>query len=317
MLIDIECKICGNKKNNTYLEVIEMMLQLNDNFKYLNCYKCGCLSLMDIPKDMSKYYPSNYYSYNHKESNNEKFKKIKNLIRKRAMKGRLGSKNIIDLTISKVKNISYSWLKKDLMRLNSKILDVGCGNGFLIKDMQNFGFTNLIGIDPYIIEPIKIDNIKIYKSDIYSLRDDNYDFIMYHHSFEHILDPHKELQTIYNKLNNNGILLIRIPLCDSYAFRKYKQNWVQLDAPRHFFIHTRRSMYELSKKNNFMIESIIYDSTGFQFTGSECYLSRLSIDKSSQIFTKKQLKFFNEKSKELNLLHDGDSACFYLKKVLV
>lgn len=316
MSINIDCKICGNKENNKYLASTEMMLKMGGDFTYLHCSKCGCLSLLNIPVDMSNYYPSNYYSFTHQQKGNEKLKKIKNFIRKSPMKGRLGSGSTFDFITSKIKHISYTWLKRDLITLDSEILDVGCGNGFLIRDMKNFGFTDLTGIDPYRSDNIENNDLNIYVLGIESLQQRDYDLIMYHHSFEHIEDQHRELESIRSKLSVQGTLLIRIPVSDSYAFRKYKQNWVQLDAPRHIFLHTTKSMFELARKHGFVIDEVRYDSNIFQFTGSECYIRVLPMGEYHKVLTKKQLKEFTKKAKELNVINDGDSACFYLKKVL-
>src|SRR2546428_4329197 len=57
-----ECKICGNQADNRRHVAREMMFGLRDQFAYLECAKCGCLQLLDVPSDMSKYYPADYYS---------------------------------------------------------------------------------------------------------------------------------------------------------------------------------------------------------------------------------------------------------------
>jgi SAM-dependent methyltransferase len=41
---------------------------------------------------------------------------------------------------------------------DSRILDVGCGNGFLLYDLMQAGFTALRGVDPYIEKSIEYEN---------------------------------------------------------------------------------------------------------------------------------------------------------------
>jgi len=36
---------------------------LRDEFRYLECGACRCVQLVDVPADLSKYYPPNYYSF--------------------------------------------------------------------------------------------------------------------------------------------------------------------------------------------------------------------------------------------------------------
>ena len=317
MPTNIECKICGNGENNNYLTATEMMFRMGDGFTYLNCSKCGCLSLLTLAKDVSIYHQSKYFSLAYRQKGEEKLKKLKNIIRRSAMKRKLGGNNILDIICSKIKKSSYSWVKKGLARLDSKILTVGCNSGPIAEDMKNYGFTDLTVSDPCSSGTIESDNYKKYKSDIDSLQQGDFDLIMYHHSFEQIADPHEELQSIYQKLTNEGTLLIRTSVCDSYAFRKYKQEWVHLNAPRNAFLHTTKSIQELAEKNGFYIDDIIYDSSIVQFTVSECYRRGLPICASNKIFGKEQLDEFARKTKELNLINDGDSTCFYLKKKIV
>lgn len=56
------CNICGNDKGNRQHEAREMAFGLRDKFTYLECGSCGCLQLLNIPADMSRYYPGDYYS---------------------------------------------------------------------------------------------------------------------------------------------------------------------------------------------------------------------------------------------------------------
>ncbi|WP_321906125.1 methyltransferase domain-containing protein [Paraburkholderia tropica] len=77
---------------------------------------------------------------------------------------------------------------------------------------------------------------------------ERYDFIMVHHSFEHMAEPKDVLGSLHRILQPTGQLILRIPLVDSHAWRNYGVHWVQLDAPRHFFLHTVRSVQLLCDK---------------------------------------------------------------------
>src|SRR6185295_7824147 len=72
--------------------------------------------------------------------------------------------------------------------------------------------------------------------------DGEYDFVMLHHSFEHIPDSAAALAALGRRLAPGGTLLIRIPVADSFARQHYGINWLNWDAPRHLYLHTRRSM---------------------------------------------------------------------------
>ena len=118
------------------------------------------------------------------------------------------------------------------------------------------------------------------------------------------------------------LLLIRIPLVSSYAWDKYQENWVDLDAPRHFYLHSEKSFKLLAKDTGYEVEKLVYDSTAFQFCGSEQYLKNISLmdpksygnDPENSIFTPDEIQEYAQKAMELNLRNKGDQACFFLRK---
>ncbi|MDR3220207.1 MAG: class I SAM-dependent methyltransferase [Dysgonamonadaceae bacterium] len=262
---------------------------------------------------MDRYYPDNYYSFSlllpKKWFFYPYFMKVKNFLLKNLVKYRLENKNNFIGFLASKRYHRYYYLNEKMCHINSKILDVGCGAGQLLLDMKKHGFKNLKGIDPYISSDITYDSgVKIEKKYINELNE-TFDFIMLHHSFEHMDNPESVMKEIYRLLNPNAYALIRIPVARSYAYKKYGAYWVQLDAPRHFFIHSTASMQYLAKKAGLELESIVYDSTSFQFIGSEQYLKGENIS-----FKKKEIKYFSKKAKQLNAISQGDQACFYLKK---
>lgn len=99
-------------------------------------------------------------------------------------------------------------------------------------------------------------------------------------------------------------------------------HWVQLDAPRHYFLHSIESMRILSNKAGFELCEIIYDSTAFQFLGSEQYLKDIplkddrsyGINPHNSIFTDEDIISFTNRADELNCANEGDQATFYLRR---
>jgi predicted SAM-dependent methyltransferase len=138
---------------------------------------------------------------------------------------------------------------------------------------------------------------------------------MLHHSFEHVDNPHAVLKHLNKLLCLEGELLIRIPVVDSFAWRKYGINWFQLDAPRHFFLHTIKSMALLAKDCGFVLKQVDYDSDQMQFLNSEKYCRDIALHTNMKnplphTFDKECTK----QAKQLNKMRDGDQACFILKK---
>ena len=134
-----------------------------------------------------------------------------------------------------------------------------------------------------------------------------------HHVFEHLEDPKGTLRTAKNLLSKDGQILIRIPLSDSAAFEKYRENWVQLDAPRHITLQTRESMEQLARSAGLRIVRVAYDSSAFQFIGSERYLVDIPIiGKTDFELPEEQIAFYKDEALRLNRLEKGDQAAFVM-----
>lgn len=318
----MKCKICNNSEGNEVYEVKEMQFGLRERFSYFQCSKCECLQIAEVPANMSVYYPSHYYSFlssSPEKSQNPIIRSIKTLRNRYAIfkKGIPGQFINKFFPASKLLMLSQIGLTED-----SYILDVGCGSGTILYNLKELGFTHLLGVDPYIKEDIEYKNgLRILKKHIHEL-DGKWDLIMFHHSFEHIQDPLETLQSVSELLTEGGVCLIRIPTVSSYAWKYYRENWVQLDAPRHFFLHSVKSITLLSEKTDLSLERIVYDSTEFQFWGSEQYKQDIplydpqsqSFGPSRSLFSAKDLAGFRRKAIELNLKNQGDACAFFLRK---
>ena len=318
---EYQCKICKNSVNNEEYIVREIIYGTRENFTYFKCSFCGCLQISEPPEEMSKYYPrESYYSYQKTEYIDNRRSKIKNKIRPVLFDIYINAKH--PFFIKKLPFIrtlyDFEWLKllaqQKAIKRQMTVLDVGCGNGRLLQQMSIWGFRNLTGVDPFIENDIIYQSgIKIHKNNIFNLKG-IYDLIMLHHSFEHMDNPHLALKQLCNMLNTGGHLLIRIPVSDSFAWRKYGINWFQIDAPRHFFLHTTKSMVILSKEAGFVLKKIVYDSAEYQFLYSEKYCRDIALSEKVN-FSPTEIKNCKKQAKLLNQIMDGDQACFLFQKM--
>lgn len=308
------CKICGNTEKNKLHTIREMHFGLKEEFQYLECNSCGCLQLLDIPSDLSVYYPTNYYSFNN-HNPKSKWKKLREKYKVQYWMNHSSIWGRI-LSFRKEKLNFLKWFENIDINYTTSILDVGCGSGKLLRQMSDVGFTNLTGVDPFLTEDLSYNNVNIYKKDIFQLDSLKFNVIMLNHSFEHMNNPDIILYKLYSLLEFNGSLFIRIPIASSYAWKHYGINWVQLDAPRHIFLHTINSMKILAEKSGFHIKSILYDSNEGQFTGSELYKKGISLidERAPTFFNKADVKKYRKYAIKLNEERQGDQACFCLQK---
>jgi SAM-dependent methyltransferase len=316
------CRICENTEHNTTYEVREMMLGLRDMHTYFECAECGCLQIANVPDNIQEYYPNeDYYSYDAVKA----VKGIKGkLINMRDRYAATGNSFMGRLMQRIQPHDKLPSLRHANVSLDSKILDVGCGAGHLLHSMQEAGFKNLLGIDPFNAKELNYDNgLNIKPKSIHDMKGENtWDLIMFNHSFEHVFDQYEVLEKVLTLLKPGGICMIRVPTVTSWAWRSYGVDWVQLDAPRHLFLHSIQSMNVLAEKKGFKLENVVYDSFAFQQWGSEQYKKDIALhdensyavnpDKSP--FSEADIREFEAHSKELNESKSGDQAAFYLRK---
>jgi SAM-dependent methyltransferase len=214
----------------------------------------------------------------------------------------------------------YGWLLDCGVKRSSKILDVGCGSGELLWSMHEQGFSNLTGIDMFFTSDKKAEGIQIKRGEVSSLAGQQYDLIMLHHALEHMPDQVRALSEVAALLNPNGFVLIRVPI-KSQAWDVYGESWVQLDAPRHFYLHTEKSLEWAAAEAGLGLVKKQYDSTGFQFWGSEQYLLDIpladprSVQNGGDNFGAGKLAQFERQARVLNKEGKGDQAAFLLKKL--
>lgn len=317
----MQCKICLNTKNNTRYQAKEMMLGLRNTHDYFQCSECQCLQLEVLPDNLVEYYPSDdYYSYSEVNfpTGVKKF-----LLAHRDYYAATGKGFLGKLLSSRKPETKIETLQATGVDRSSSILDVGCGAGHLLNSLKEAGFNKVQGADPFNERDIEYKNgLKIIKQTLHEV-ESNWDLIMFHHSFEHVADQLETLQSAADRLNQDGTCLIRIPTVSSWAWKTYGVDWVQLDAPRHLFLHSIESMESLAQQVGMKIDKVVYDSFAFQFWGSEQYLQGIALnDKKSfavrpdhSIFTVEEITDFDKRSIQLNLQDQGDQACFYLTKM--
>ena len=202
------------------------------------------------------------------------------------------------------------------------MLDVGCGAGHLLRNLRSAGLCKVQGIDPFVEHDINLDGQRLVQKGNLEDVSGPFDLVMFHHSFEHMPDPVVTLQRAHRLIAPGGHCIVRVPLVSSVAWQKYGVNWVQLDAPRHFYLHSETSLKGLAQRTGFTCTAVHHDSTAFQFWGSEQYAKDIpmkdprsySLNPAGSIFSAAEIAGFVAESQRLNAAGQGDQAAFYLQK---
>jgi SAM-dependent methyltransferase len=313
------CRICGNVLGNRSHLAREMMYGTREVFEYVECGACGCLQIADVPADLARHYSGGYYSL---DAPTPKLAEgLRRRLRHAQATHAFGRPSAFGWLASAFSTPPKHrrWLRLARAGFDSRILDVGSGAGRLLSALHSEGYRHLTGVDPHIPETLELaPGLRILKGDVRSL-EETFDVVMANHSLEHIPDQAATMDALRRLVAPGGTVLVRIPLCGTHAWRTYGVSWAQLDAPRHLYLHTERSLRLLAERSGLEVGAVQYDSTEFQFWASEQYQADIplrdprSLDARSWLVRhSRRIRSLKARAKALNAARDGDQACFYL-----
>jgi hypothetical protein len=117
------------------------------------------------------------------------------------------------------------------------------------------------------------------------------------------------------------VALVRVPCCSSTAWETYGVNWMALDPPRHFYVHSIDSLRVLAARTGFEVIATAWDSSSAQFWISEQYLRDIpltderSYAKNKSAFTAEEMANWQRETERLNAQGRGDCIVLHLQKV--
>lgn len=312
------CRICGNDKDNKDYYVKDYKFVRWNTFHYFQCAECECLQIAEIPGDMSVYYGSGYYSFEAPKKGLTN--KLRVLRDSRLIKSG-GGGGLAWLFPGQL--ISFL-LKNKFLSKKDRILDVGCGAGKLLFSLKENGFDKVLGIDPFLTDTIRYKNgLTILKKTIHELEDGGFDLIMMNHSFEHMSDPLEVLVSAKRLLADDGVCLIRVPTVSSFSWEEYREKWLSLSAPEHFYIHSIKSMKYLAEKTGFCLDRVVYDSSVHQNLVQEQFIKENILPHDKRLFSAgiknyilnfHRIVKYQKIAEELNKKNQGECCAFVLKK---
>src|SRR6185312_13053503 len=301
------CPICGNEEDNKVMRFEEKMFRMGEEFDYVDCKCCSAISIIHPPANLSRYYPkSGYYSILKKSGLRQILMHLRDLA---YVTGYPGASLIRKYLPNSA--LETTWLAAGRNR-NSRILDVGCGDGALLKSLARLGMKDLVGVEPLIEQDQNIGGIRLISGDLSGIKG-QFDVITFHHSLEHVQHPQTVLSQARELLAPAGRIVVRIPSRDSLAYLTYRENWFQIDAPRHMCLHSHRSIGVVTDQARLKITHIDCDSRPMQFWASDMYRAGLLLDSLEQkTFRRRHRRFYRDLAKFANRNGVGDQIIVQL-----
>jgi len=137
-----------------------------------------------------------------------------------------------------------------------RLLDVGCGKGGFLRGARDRGWR-CFGVE---ISFQASNDARRMGLDVATGRfedvdypDSFFDVITMYHVLEHLHDPRQALSKAYQLLKSEGLLVVAVPNFDSLQARLFGQRWYHLDAPRHLYHFTPRTLKMLLHQIGFKV----------------------------------------------------------------
>lgn len=208
-----------------------------ETFTIQQCTNCGLRITNPRPEEkaLSAYYKTENY-LSHSDRNETLFDKMYHFIQKY--------------------NLNYKRKLIEKFHTSGRIIDIGCGTGAFLGQFDKSrwirqGFepdaeTREIAKTTYDIE---VNDISV----LSNLVDIKAEVITLWHVLEHITTINEELEKIKSLLADNGILVIAVPMSNSYDANYYGKYWAAYDAPRHLYHFTKGTIEQLLTKHGFTL----------------------------------------------------------------
>ncbi len=242
-LIDAQCCICESADAAPIGAGEDFEYRTSsDTFLAMQCSGCGLVYLNPRPdvSEFERIYPPSYHAFDFSEKDFGVVYKIRS---------RLEAKRLLSFC-------------KDL-RADARILDVGCGDGFHLKLLKQYGEKSWtlegIDFDERAVRMAEKAGLKIHHGSIEDLNlpENSFDLAFMIQTVEHLEKPVEILSAVRNVLKRGGQLVIVTDNTDAFDFKIFKNGyWGGYHFPRHWNLFNRKSLGRLAEKVGFEIVGI-------------------------------------------------------------
>ena len=231
----INCLICNYSLHAIFSKkIINITSSGNFDISIKVCKCCGFVSQRKIlsPQKLVKYYKS---VANYSNSGND-----------------YNPKEIVKTDVSS----QIKFIKKNL-KTKKKILQVGSSNGYTLSKLKRYSKSS-VGIEPSLQscqiarKKYNLKNIICKNFEQAYKKIGKFDIIILTHVLEHLADPLKVLKILFEKLEENGRILIEVPYLSNHKYLPI--NYFTFE---HLYYFDSNALINLINKSGFEVEGKI------------------------------------------------------------
>lgn len=229
---------------------------------------CGSLNILN-GADASPYYAEDYFSFAPRgPMRANRGLRMGGEALARASRGHLGM--LLGRRTTRILPSWVHWFGGYGIEKSSLIVDVGSGSGALLQHLARFGFSRLVGIDPYLTKLDPPPGIRLVRAQLGECSSvELADAVIFNHSLEHLDDPSGAIASAAAILHRRGPIVVILPIAGGAAWRRYRDMWIALDAPLHRFIPTTNGLHALARRAGLSVRRMSGRTTAWNYLASE------------------------------------------------
>jgi SAM-dependent methyltransferase len=213
-----------------------------DTFLAVRCRRCGLVYLNPRPdnRELDSIYPPDYHAFEFSEGRYGLVYKVRRWLESRRL-------------LSSCRGLGSG----------ARILDIGCGDGFHLDLLREFGNPEwrLEGIDPSerAVEAAARRGLTVHRGIVQtvSLPADHFDLAFMIATIEHVDDPPGVLSAVRRLLKPGGRVVVVTDNAASPDARLFgDRHWGGYHFPRHWNLFTASTLGDLARKSGLEVESL-------------------------------------------------------------
>ncbi len=228
------CPGCGGSETATLLDhAVDYEYGIQGDFRFAQC-SCGLVFLSPRPTlhAIRSFYPAEYHAYQRPTSC------LFRLLHRAQFRPRIRR-------------------YRRYLPEHGRVLDVGCGDGSLLREIGRQGPWELFGLDfnPEAFASAEDGGAPIHyfagPIEDASYQRNSFDLIVMHHLLEHVPQPRATVARVFELLRPGGWLVGQLPNYDSIERRFTGRWWNGFHTPRHMQCFSPKTLTGLLKRAGF------------------------------------------------------------------
>ena len=252
-----DCPLCGTRGDPLYRGLKDRLFGVPGEWRLKKCFNpdCGLIWLDPRPvlEDIGKLY-SRYFTHTAPPAVPARLVRLRRKVKASLLASTFqykadGASKALGWVCARIGPLreavggTIMWL--DASR-RGRLLDVGCGNGHFLSQMQNLGWE-VVGVEPDR-EAVRVarghTGLAVHQGTLEEVvfPDNSFDAVTMNHVIEHAAHPIRTLMACRRVLKPGGQLVVVTPNTESVGHRLFQEAWVHLDPPRHLHLFSLRTL---------------------------------------------------------------------------